>query len=89
MVWRWESQVARTGSGEAGAEGGAEPKLDTGDMAGDNDVEGTGEILTKKSILSSRDREQSMAQMHSDVGSMPKLCACSKAHTVWSKAGGP
>ena len=79
MVWRWESQVARTSSGEAGAEGGAEPKLDTADMAGDNDVEGMGKILAEKSILSSRDREWSMAQMRSDVGSMLKLCACLKA----------
>ena len=44
--------------------------------------EGTGEILTKKLILSSRDREQSMAQMCSNVGSISKLCVCSKAHTV-------
>ena len=71
-------------------EGGAEPKLDMGDMAGDERgdmmsgmyIDGTGKILAKKSILSSRDREQSRALMCSDVGSMPKLCTCSKAHTV-------
>ena len=38
MVWQWESQVARTGLGEAGAEGGVELKLDAADMAGDNDI---------------------------------------------------
>ena len=82
MVWWWENWVARTGSGEAGVEGRAELKLNVADMVGDDDVEGMGEILTEKSILSSRDREQLMAWMHSDVGLMPKLCVCLKACTV-------
>ena len=82
MVWQWESWVARTGLGEAGAEGGAELKLNAADMVGDEDVERTGEILAEKSILSSRDREWSRAQMYSDVSSMLKLCVCLKAHIV-------
>ena len=57
----------RTGSGEAGVEGEAEPKLDTGDMVGDKHVNGMGKILTEKSMLSSRGREWLMAQMVSDV----------------------
>ena len=68
MVWQWESQVTRTGLGEAGVEGEAELKLNVADMEGDNDVEGTGEILAEKSILSSRDREWSRAQILSNVG---------------------
>ena len=76
------SWVARTGLGEAGAVGGAEPKLDAGDMAGDEDVEGTGKIHAEKLILSSRGRERLRAQMVSNVGWMLKLCACLKAHTV-------
>ena len=79
----------RTGLGEAGVEGGAELKLNAGDMAGDKwaeatgkHVDETGEILVEKSILSSRDRERSRALMLSNVGSMLKLCACLKACTV-------
>ena len=69
MVWWCVSWVARTGLGEDGVEGGAEPMLDTIDMAGNEDVEGTGEICTEeKSILSSRGREQLRAWMVSNVG---------------------
>ena len=68
MVWQCVSQVASTGLGEEGAEGGAELMLDAIDMVGDEDVEGTGKICTEKSILSSSGRQRSMAQMVSDVG---------------------
>ena len=68
MVWQCVSQVARTGLEEEGAEGRVELMLNTIDMAGDEAVEGTGEICMEKSILSSKGRERLRAWMVSNVG---------------------
>ena len=48
-------------------ESGVELKPNTGDMAGDKDMNGTGEICVEKLILSSRSREWLRAQMVSNV----------------------